>query len=665
MNVPTPAPAVPTVCLVGIGGFGERHLDNVRRLEAAGRLRLTCTVDPRNDGGRHLGDRVAMYRTLAEAAAAGERPDIAIVSTPIDTHHHLAADALRLGADVLVEKPPTATLEQYESLRAVARSEGRRVQVGFQSLGSHALPAIEALLASGRIGRLRAVGATGLWLRTAAYYGRSPWAGHRVLDGIQVVDGVVTNPLAHAVMTALHVAGARGAADVAELETELLHANDISADDTSVVRVRTADGIPVTCALTLCASSQEDPHITIEGTLGRAVLHYTRDELAVTVGGGETTAEHFGRTDLLENLIDVRSGAAEALLSPLDGAGAFMRVLEAVRTAADPAAIEPELLEYAGEGPGRHPVIPGIAGYVARAVKSQSTFSSLSAPWAADPATAETLRVGGTEVARVRLGSDIAPTNAPRPFLHPVRTLSGTVVSDQQPLDHPWHLGVGIALQDVAGTNFWGGRTYVRGAGYVWREDHGRIERTRSGFDGGALEEDLSWIGHDGVALLTERRTTRAAPAGDGAWELCIDFTLSPAGDSPVALGSPGSNGRENGGYGGFFWRLPAVGRPEVFTATEAGEEAAHGSSAPWLAFVADFGPERAEATLVFAADDADPWFVRCGGYPGVGRSLAWDRPVVTAVDAPVRRSVRVLVADGRMDRSRIASLLAAGRVDA
>ena len=89
--------------------------------------------------------------------------------------------------------------------------------------------------------------------------------------------------------------------------------------------------------------------------------------------------------------------------------------------------------------------------------------------------------VAGREVASYQDGSRIRPSSSPRPYLHPVRTLAGTVVTDHQPADHVWHLGVGVALQDVNGINFWGGRTYTRDAGrYVWRPDHGTVVRTSS-----------------------------------------------------------------------------------------------------------------------------------------------------------------------------------------
>jgi hypothetical protein len=74
-------------------------------------------------------------------------------------------------------------------------------------------------------------------------------------------------------------------------------------------------------------------------------------------------------------------------------------------------------------------------------------------------ATLATLRVDGVTVAEYLAGDDMPPGLAPRPYLHPVRTLSGVVVTDAMASDHPWHLGVSVAVQDVDGWNFWGAPT--------------------------------------------------------------------------------------------------------------------------------------------------------------------------------------------------------------
>ncbi|MDQ0663017.1 putative dehydrogenase [Arthrobacter ulcerisalmonis] len=661
-----PAPtAIPRVALVGVHGFGERHLANLARLERSGALELVAVADPNPPQPGSLAGSVAVFPDLDGLLAAQPGVDVVILATPIQTHAPLAIKALSAGMDVFVEKPPVASMAQFEQVIGVARDKGQLVQVGFQSLGSQALPAIRAAVAAGEIGTVLGISATGQWLRTKAYFKRSRWAGKRSLDGVDVVDGVATNALAHAVATGLYLAGARTLADVASVETDLYRANQTESDDTSVLRVRTTQGTTLLCALTLCAPEQLDPTVTVHGTLGDITLSYTQDQVVITTADGERR-ESYGRTDLLENLLAARATGAP-LLCALQDTGAFTAVLEAIRTSPAPAPIGAEYVSWEGDGDDAHPVVGGISDLIARAIKAQATFAELGVPWARALPPVRTLTLDGHPVADYQDGSRIRPVSSPRPYLHPVRTLAGTVVTDHQPLDHVWHLGVGVALQDVDGVNFWGGRTYTREAGqYIWRPDHGSItstgttsERTDAGGGHvGRLQETLSWNGPDGAPILLEERSWAWSGVAPSIWRLSLDFALSPAGDRPVSLGSPGSNGRFEGGYGGFFWRLPGCVDAAVWTPAGAGEAETHGSIARWLAWsgLFDGGP----ATLVFVApeESSDPWFVRVDGYPGVGQSLAWDTPVIAEPGRPVRRSITVLVADGILATPDIEALI-------
>ena len=713
--------AAPQVALVGAHGYGARHLENLARLAALNLVDLVAVADPRPPAEGTLAAGVATFSSLEELLASGPAPDVVILATPIQTHAPLALAALAAGADVYVEKPPMASLAQFNDVLAAAEESGRLVQVGFQSLGSHALPALDRLVADGEIGDVRGVSAVGTWVRTTGYFKRSRWAGKRSLDGTDVVDGVATNALAHAVATGLRIAGAARAADVAAVETDLYRAHATESDDTSVIRVRTTAGTVLMCALTLCADEQTAPSVTIHGTRGHAEFFYTEDRLTVSTPDGERT-QTFGRTDLLENLLAARrsNGHDAGLLSPLAGNGAFMRVLEAIRTAEPPRGIGPEHVTWKGEGDDAHPVVHGIGQLVRRAAAAQATFAELGTPWArelpesgtagpgaagpgtAGPGTAGTagsalpgaagpqraFTVKGKVVARPADGGRIMPTSSPRPYLHPVSTLAGTTVTDHMPEDHVWHLGVGVAIQDVDGVNFWGGRTFTRDAGaYVWRKDHGRIvtlaadhaeavevaETSATAMQGErSRTETLSWLAADGAPLLSERRKWSWSAVGTSSWRLTLDFELTPAGADPVTLGSPGSNGRPQGGYGGFFWRLPAVAEARVWTAIAEGEKAVHGAvprpEAPWLAWSGIFRkgePDGGPATLVFlpqaagTALPADPWFVRVAGYPGVGLSLAWEHAATASHGNPLHRTVTVLVADGLLSTLDVEQLIA------
>ncbi|WJK35264.1 PmoA family protein [Solwaraspora sp. WMMA2065] len=271
------------------------------------------------------------------------------------------------------------------------------------------------------------------------------------------------------------------------------------------------------------------------------------------------------------------------------------------------------------------------------------------------------LEVAGRPVADYVVRPEVDPRYSPRPYLHPVRTLAGVPVTDTLPEDHRWHLGVSVTMQDVSGTNLWGGRTYVRDAGYTWLDDHGRIvhdswlDRAPDRFS-----QRLRWCDPAGATLLTEERTVTAATVdGHGsAWRFGIGYTLTAPTDRDIALGSPATNGRPGGaGYGGFFWRL-APGVPHAFTAAAEGEQTVNGSTEPWVALTGrSAGGD--PYTLVFTGlGDGDHWFVRTGGYPGVCVALAFAQPLTVPAGGRIGRRHEVLVVDGELGRQQVVELL-------
>lgn len=376
----TSGPKAARVALVGVHGFGTHHLRNLQRLQAAGAVELVAVADPQPPAAGSVPASARVYPGLDELLSATTSLDLVIVATPIQTHAPLALAALRTDADLYLEKPPVASLADFNRLCDAAAASGRSVQIGFQSLGSQALQEIENLVAAGTLGTLQGISATGRWVRDRAYYKRSLWAGKRSINGVDVVDGVATNPLAHAVATALRIAGARTTADVASVETELYRANDIESDDTSVIRIRTASGLPITCALTICASESVEPYVTLQGSAGTAMFHYTEDRLTVTTASG-TTEETYGREDLTGNLLSHRNSGSP-LISPLPDSGAFMLVLEAVRTAPLPAVIGEAHVRWEGDGDAAHAVVIDIEAALERAGREHATFSELGLPWA-------------------------------------------------------------------------------------------------------------------------------------------------------------------------------------------------------------------------------------------------------------------------------------------
>ncbi|WP_206061552.1 DUF6807 family protein [Nonomuraea basaltis] len=631
------------VVLAGAFGHGRHHLGNLRRLANQGLIELAgiCDVRPVEvDFGSPL--QSSNLGALIEKTGA----EITIICTPIHTHADLAVAALRAGSHLLLEKPPAASPAEHRRIAAAVAETGLACQVGFQSLGSAAVPALRELIADGVIGRVRGIGGAGAWERPSAYFTRSAWSGKRRLDGVDVVDGALTNPFAHAVATALALADG----PIAGIETELYHAHPIESDDTSCLRIRMGDGLVITIAVSLCAPERNEPYLVVHGDAGRATLVYTQDQVKVEHADGSVTTTVYDRTDLLENLVGhLRTGAD--LLVPLSATETFTQVLDAVRLAPEPLPIPErhQLVERDDAGEVTHRFLPGIAGLTVRSADELALYSELDAPWARVE-----LCVAGQDVAAYEWQPDLPVTDSPRPYLHRVRTLGGVEVTQVRPEDHVHHLGAGVAISDLGGANFWGGRTYVKDQGPTWLGDHGtQRHRAFSRLDDDGFVEELEWAGPGGRLLAREERTVVARPFGE-AWALDFTFTLTNLTGAPVEINSSATKGRAGAGYGGFFWRAPGT---SVSRATLPGDEqAVHGSRGPWVA-MSGTDPDGRDWTLVFVQDAGDAWFVRVEEYPGVGQALAWDRPLL--VEDTLTRRIVTIVADGRLDHASASALAA------
>lgn len=277
--------------------------------------------------------------------------------------------------------------------------------------------------------------------------------------------------------------------------------------------------------------------------------------------------------------------------------------------------------------------------------------------------SARDLDVDGRTLARYVWEPDVPVAYARRPFLHPVKTRAGTTVTDLMPTSHPQHLGVSIALPDVGGANFWGGRSFIPGHGPAWLDNQG-VQRHDRWIDErpDTFAHALRWLSHDGETLLTEERTVSSRPATDAAWVLSVRYVLTNATDRPLAIRSPAASGRTGAGFGGFFWCAPHTARKaEVFGPAGAGVATVHGKASDWIALTGgtDTGPRW---TLVFAAADErtrdDPWFVRTRDYTAVGSSLSWDVPLNLPPAGTAARSIVTVIADGELSGDEAAELV-------
>jgi len=196
----------------------------------------------------------------------------------------------------------------------------------------------------------------------------------------------------------------------------------------------------------------------------------------------------------------------------------------------------------------------------------------------------------------------------------------------------------------------------------VLLDNHGQIVGPAPDVRADGFTARLEWVGHDGSVELRELRSVNWAAKDEQIWTLAFESTLHA--ERAVTLNSPGSKGRPDGGYGGFFWRFPVCDSVEVYTAKARGEADVHGSVAPWVAWSAEFfaGPgQSGPATVVIGAAEAaaagEPWFVRAREYAGLGSALAWDRPVSLQPGDALSRRFDIAIADGWLTEVQVSAL--------
>lgn len=141
----------------------------------------------------------------------------------------------------------------------------------------------------------------------------------------------------------------------------------------------TAHGGRVTVAATLCAEDPGEPYVVVHGTGGRITFWYKQDRVLLQRAGHGPEEYEYGSTDLLENLADHLTDGTGLLVTPAS-TGAFMKVVEAIRLAPDPAPLPAGAWHLIPDEDRR--VVPGIDGLVAAAADTLALYSELGAPWA-------------------------------------------------------------------------------------------------------------------------------------------------------------------------------------------------------------------------------------------------------------------------------------------
>jgi len=295
------------------------------------------------------------------------------------------------------------------------------------------------------------------------------------------------------------------------------------------------------------------------------------------------------------------------------------------------------------------------------------------------------VRLDGVELAEYVYAPHTVPLESPKPYLHPLRTRSGHLVSLFRPHDHVWHKGIAWSLPHVGTENFWGGPTFVPGQFYVQLENNGRAEHAelldlRADAESAVIAHRLDWITQAGTRIVDETRRLTATLAdpdangpiptddnGAGAWVLTFESRMRNVGPEDLWIGSPTTKGRENAGYGGLFWRGPrSFTNGRLRTVDGDGGDELRGTRHAWMGFTGRHDGIDEASTIVMVDDPGNihhppQWFARSEEFACMCPAPFFSEEVLLARGEEVVFRYAVVIADGAAPGDEVAALAGRG----
>jgi predicted dehydrogenase len=150
LSVNTPSETA-SVAVVGCGYWGKNLVRNFAGLGV-----LRAVVEP-SMAGQALAAQIAPEANIASSLAPILESDIAgvVIATPAETHHDVAAQCLRAGKHVLVEKPLALTYEEGLDLVQIAAEHERILMVGHVLEYHPAILTLVRMVRDGVLGKLQ------------------------------------------------------------------------------------------------------------------------------------------------------------------------------------------------------------------------------------------------------------------------------------------------------------------------------------------------------------------------------------------------------------------------------------------------------------------------------------------------------------------------------
>ena len=176
---------------IAIIGCGARSIAYAKNLTASDEIELVACADPDREHLRTMlsytkikEEDLRIYPDWKDLCENEKDLDGAVIVTPNFLHHLPAAEIIKRGIPLALEKPLTNSMKDSEFLLDVVREHRPQLLIGFVLRSTPFYRKIREVLDSGRIGSVISIQADELVTPgVSSVISRSPWRRHAALSG--------------------------------------------------------------------------------------------------------------------------------------------------------------------------------------------------------------------------------------------------------------------------------------------------------------------------------------------------------------------------------------------------------------------------------------------------------------------------------------------------
>ena len=100
-----------TIMIIGLGGQGHSWMHNIKKHPDYDLIGFVDTDMEMLSHAKDMGfPEENAYPSIEDACKYGEKPDVVVIATPINTHHSIARECMELGINTICEKNMASTI---------------------------------------------------------------------------------------------------------------------------------------------------------------------------------------------------------------------------------------------------------------------------------------------------------------------------------------------------------------------------------------------------------------------------------------------------------------------------------------------------------------------------------------------------------------------------